>query len=631
MIDVQYLLSEYAKCYVDKSRVYMIQNYLKTYDATQRREVPFKLFPRQQDLCCSLGNASNVVTTKPRQAGITTTSGAFISCEMVLADKSSPQTVLAIGNTLDLAQQMLFKIRDFLLQFPLWMWGDEFFNSEYDITKPPENKNVIFDVCNNKELRLKNGCKVVARSSGPDASRGVGGVTWLIFDEAAFIENGKDVYASALPTVSTGGHIIMISTPNGKDQLYYETCRKAKLKGSSDWNNFELVEMKWYQDPRYNKFLEWYRKNTETGDIDVEPEVYLDKDGNIEYTPEKWFQREKDGWKPRSSWYIKMCQQFNNDEQKIAQELDVSFLGSASNVVSPEYIEMQQNLNVREPDASYKDPLSEDTWVWKMPIEGHRYLMSIDCSRGDAADRTALEVIDLDGIDDDGKPCIEQVLEYHGKKTGDDIGEMAYHYGKMYGDAFTIIDCIGGTGDACLLTMMRLGYTNLYYDDPTLKTYTIQREASSLGVNADGKLPGFHSSSVRFQMLTNFAHMVKTNAFKIRSKRVINELDTWIYKGDAGRIDHMDGCHDDTLTCLAMALFVMQFSLEKMQKAKQADAAILSAWATNTSVKATTTYSSSTTISMQPNIVMPFYTNKQASNPYQTTMGDCMWLFAGKL
>ena len=25
-----------------------------------------------------------------------------------------------------------------------------------------------------KELKLKNGCKVVARSSGPDASRGVG-------------------------------------------------------------------------------------------------------------------------------------------------------------------------------------------------------------------------------------------------------------------------------------------------------------------------------------------------------------------------------------------------------------------------------------------------------------------------
>lgn len=631
MVDYQNLAEEYAKCYMDKSRIYMIQNYLKTYDATQRREVAFKLFPRQQELCNTLGNASNVVTTKPRQAGITTTSGAFIACEMVLADKSSPQTVLAIGNTLDLAQQMLFKIRDFLLQFPLWMWGEEFMDLGYDITKPPENKNVIFDVCNGKEIKVKNGCKIVARSSGPDASRGVGGVTWLIFDEASFIENGKDVYASALPTVSTGGHIIMISTPNGKDQLYYETCRKAKLKGSSDWNNFELVEMKWFQDPRYNKFLEWYRKNPETNEIEIIPEIYLDKEGNIEYTPDKWEKKEKDGWKPRSPWYIKMCQQFNNDEQKIAQELDVSFLGSASNVVAPEYIEMQSNLNVREPLSEYKDPLSEDTWIWKMPIEGHRYILSIDCSRGDAADRTALEIIDMDAIDDNGMPCIEQVLEYHGKKTGDDIGEMAYHYGKMYGNAFIVVDAIGGTGDACLLTLMRLGYTNLYYDDPTLKTYTIQREASSLGVTSDGKLPGFHSSSVRFQMLTHFAHMVKTNAFKIRSKRVITELDTWIYKGDAGRIDHMDGCHDDTLTCLAMGLFVMQFSLERLQKAKQADVAILNAWTVSSSIKPMNNHFSNSSISMQPNNTMPFYSGRNFNNnPYQTPMGNCMWLFGGK-
>ena len=628
MVDYQHLMSEYAKCFMDKSRIYMIQNYLYTYDATQRKDVPFKLFPRQQDICSALGNASNVVMTKPRQAGVSTTASGFIACEIALADKDAPITALVIGNTLDLAQLMLFKVRDFLLQLPLWMWGDEFLNSEYDITKPPENKNIIFDVCNGKEVKLKNGSKIVARSSGPDASRGVGGVTFLCFDEAAFIENGKDVYASALPTVSTGGHIIMISTPNGKDQLYYETCRKAKLKGSSKWNNFELVEMKWYQDPRYNKFLEWYRKNPDTGEIDVVPEIYIDKEGNVEYTPEKWFQKEKDGWKPRSSWYIKMCQQFNNDEQKIAQELDVSFLGSASNVVAPEYIEMQDKLNVREPNPNYKDPLSEDTWVWKMPIDGHRYIMGIDCSRGDAADRTALEIIDIDGIDENGKPCIEQVLEYHGKKTGDDIGEMAYHYGKMYGDAFIVCDAIGGTGDACLLTLMRLGYTNLYYDDPTLKTYTIQREASSLGVTSEGKLPGFHSSSVRFQMLTHFAHMVKTNAFKIRSKRVITELDTWIYKGDAGRIDHMDGCHDDTLTCIAMALFVMQFSLEKLQQAKQADAAILSAWTTSASTNAVNKYNYS--VSMNPTNTLPFYTNKNNNSPYNTSFGDCLWLFAGK-
>jgi hypothetical protein len=623
IIDYDYLASEFAKCYRDKSRIYMIQNYLKTFDNTQRKEVPFQLFPRQQDLCNALGNANNVVTTKPRQAGITTTSGAFIACEMCLADKESPQTVLAIGNTLDLAQQMLFKIRDFLMQFPLWMWGDEYMDLGQDPMLPPQNKNVIFDRCNSKELVLKNGCKVVARSSGPDASRGVGGVQWLIFDEAAFIENGKDVYASALPTVSTGGHIIMISTPNGKDMLYYETCRQAKLKGTKDWNNFELVEMKWYQDPRYNKFLEWTKKDDETGEIIIRKEEYIDKDGNIKFDNQHWEKMIEDGWLPRSPWYIRMCQQFNNDTQKIAQELDVSFLGSASNVVDPEFIAMQDELNKRDP--LYVDPICEDTWIWKEPIPNHTYIMSIDCSRGDAADRTAIEILDIDGVDENGMPCIEQVLEYHGKMTGDNVGELAYRYGMMYGEAFTVIDCIGGTGDACLLMMMRLGYKNLYYDDPELKTYTMQRDASSIKVNSEGKLPGFHSSSVRFQMLTHFANMVKTNQIKIRSKRVIAELDTWIYKGTAARIDHQDGCHDDTLTCLAMAMFVMKYSMKKYMEAKEKDKIILKAWTTSTTAQIgdhNVTVKKTTEISASPtrNYYMPIYSDKkssQTSYPYR--------------
>ena len=269
-----------------------------------------------------------------------------------------------------------------------------------------------------------------------------------------------------------------------------------------------------------------------------------------------------------------MCQSFNNNPQKIAQELDVSFLGSDSNVVDAKYIKMQEALNVREPDPSLKDAVLEETWVWKPPYEGHRYIMGIDNSRGDADDATALESIDLDGIDDDGKPCIEQVLEYSGKLYGDSIGEIAYNYGVLYNMAFIIVEDIGGYGSATLLTLMGLKYPNLYYDDPSLKKFTENIDASSMKVTQDG-LPGFHSSSVRFQMLTNFANLIKTNQFKIRSSRVIKELDTWIFKN--GRIDHKDGCHDDTLTCLAMALFVMTFSLNRQIEARAKDTAMLKA------------------------------------------------------
>lgn len=613
IIDYDYLAKEYYKCLKDKTRIYMIQNYLKTYDATQFKEVPFKLFPRQQDLCITLGNAKNVVTTKPRQAGITTTAGGFISCEMVLAKEESPQTVLIIGNTLDLAQQLLEKIRDFLLQFPLWMWGDEYIEGVENPLDAPSNKYQIFKKCNSKELLLKNGCKVYARSSGPNASRGVGGVTWLIFDEAAFIENGADVYASAVPTISTGGHTIMISTPNGKDLLYYNTCRLAEMKGTSDWNGFEIVKMKWYQDPRYNKFLEWTKKNEENGEVQVIKEDYLDKDGNIKYDQDRWDKLVNDGWAPRSPWYVRMCQSFNNDSQKIAQELDVSFLGSAANVVEPEYIEMQTKLNQRDP--LFTDPMVEDTWIWKEPVAGHRYICSCDASRGDAADRTAIEILDLDGVDDDGKPCLEQVLEYHGKQTGDVVGELIYKYAGMYNDAFVVVDCIGGVGDAAILTLQRLGYKKLYYDDAELKNYTAQRDVSSLKPTKEGKLPGFHCNSVRFQMLTQFAYMIKTNQFKIRSKRVIAELDTWIYKGAAARIDHQDGCHDDTITCLAMGIFVMKYSMEAQIKAVEKDKVILKAW---TKGKETDDYKITekheVSISPKKKFTLPFYTGGSSSS-----------------
>ena len=628
MIDYQHLSEEYIKCYTDKSRVYMITHYLKTFDGTQGKEVAFNLFPRQQLLCKALGNGdSSVCTTKYRQAGISTVCAAYICCETVLADAGSPINSLVIGNTLEIAQQMFLKIYDFLMQIPLWMWGntEEFINAGYDITKPPSGDNVIFDKRNQKEMFLKNGCKIYARSSDPQATRGLT-IHNLIFDEVAFIENAREVYTAALPTISSTEHskAVFISTPNGKDQLYYETCKRAKLKGTRDWNGFDLVEMHWYQDPRYNKNLEWIRKNNTTGEYDIIKEKTLDDTGTIEYNEAHWEEMIKDGWAPRSPWYIKMCQQFNNDPQKIAQELDASFLGSDSTVVAPEYIQMQRDLNVREPNPDLKDVVLEDTWVWKAPIPGHRYLLSVDNSRGSADDATALEITDIDGIDDDGLPCIEQVLEYNGKLTGDNIGEIAYQYAVQYNNAFIIVEDIGGYGSATITTLQRLGYKNLYYDDPNLKKYTSQNDASSTQITENG-WPGFHSTSVRFQMLSNFADMIKSNQYKIRSSRVCNELDTWVFVPGSRGMDHKDGCHDDTITCLAMAMFVFKYSLNRQTMQREKDKQMLEAMV---QANSRIVYSQGGNRQNQPNnntpnvnqVIMTKKVKDATDNPY-------MWLF----
>ena len=87
-----------------------------------------------------------------------------------------------------------------------------------------------------------------------------------------------------------------------------------------------------------------------------------------------------------------------------------------------------------------------------------------------------------------------------------------------------------------------------------------------------------HFQGNRYPVLSNLAGLIRNNEFKIRSVRVINELNTWIFKGDTGRIDHMEGSHDDTLCSLAMGLFVMQYSLKRIQSTVKKDKAILSSY-----------------------------------------------------
>lgn len=573
----KYQFEEYIKCLSDKSRIYFIENYLSTFNADERKEVPFKLFPRQKVYLKTLVGNDNIVTVKHRQCGITTVSSAWVTGQLVFAAKESPETVLCIGNKKDISEQLVSKIGTFLDQVPRWMWGDEFYSPDPD---SPKNTKSIYKKRNSGCIELFNGCIVHARSSGENASRGISAVSVLIFDEAAFIQNGVSVYSSAVAACASVSHakIVLISTPNGKDPLYWRTYDNAINKR----NNFEFVEFKWFQDLRYNKNLKWIKKNEETGETETIVEPVIGKKGEIKYDEERWRKLEKEGWKPTSPWYVNMCKSFNNDEQKIAQELDISFLGSSDTVVPIEVIEKHSQENVIEitDDWNLRDNLVKETWIWKDPIPGHRYIISCDPSSGSGGDYSAIQVIDVDAVDEHGIPFFEQVLEYNGKLNGSEVGQLVYRYGTVYNDALAVVEAIGGYGDAIILTLQELGYSNLYYDDTNLKNYTNDTiKAKKNNIDNKQQLPGFRTNALRLQMISNFIELLKNNSFRVRSTRVISELGTWIFKN--GRPDHMDGMHDDLLTCLAMGLFVMQFYMIKNDKIRTKDKIMVGSWAIN--------------------------------------------------
>lgn len=612
---------EYLKCYRDKSRIYFIETYLSTYNADMHKEVAFKLFPRQKVFLNSIVSNQNTIAIKHRQAGITTVTSAWVAGQCVFADPKAPETVLCIGNSLDISQQLLEKIATFLDQVPRWMWGGNYYSPDPD---SPKNSRSIYKVRNQKMIELFNGCRMYARSSGTSAARGISAVSILIFDEAAFIKDGPAVYAQAIAAQSSLGDsakCIMVSTPNGKDRLYYRTYAMA-LAGE---NNYTPVEFKWFQDPRYNKNLKWYRQNEESGELEWDVDPVISARGDVEYNEARWRRLEQDGWTPTSPWFERMCKSFNNDEIRIASELLVSFVGSSDNVVSPDVIEMQKKRNVIEitDDWPLKDVFIKNTWIWKDPIPNHRYILSCDASTGSSEDRTAIEVIDIDAVDEGGTPCFEQVLEYYGKMTGDEVGQIIFNYATAYNNALVVVDCIGGYGDAAILTLMNLKYENLYYDEPNLKTYVAQKPYAQRN---DDTLPGFRSNNLRIQMLSNLVTLLKTNALRIRSSRVITELETWVWKN--GRPDHMDGCHDDSITCLAIGCFVMQYYMLKAEQTKKMDTAMVKSWRVNNGSNSDySTRHVKSNIDITPKSISPFIQDGERRD--RKTQIEAMVMLAG--
>lgn len=624
IMDTNEMAAEYIKSYQDKSRIYFIEKYLSTFNATEGKRTPFKCFPRQRVFLETLAKVRNIVSIKPRQCGITTLTSAWATAQCVFAPEDMPETILCVGNKLDLANQLITKIREFISQVPRWYWGDDYFSSD-----PNSDKNFksLFIKDSKSELELFNGCRIVSRSSGENAARGISAVSILILDEAAFIENGAAVYATCAATMASNPNskTVMVSTPNGHDELYYKTYKQAVAHE----NNFTAVQFRWYQDPRYNKNLKWFRQDKKNGGVEWIKDPVIDEYGDVRYDEERWEKLVQDGWTPRSPWYEDMCKSFNNDSIKIAQELDVSFMGSANNVVAPEFIDHQNNVNVREPLGDFGDPMNDAAWFWKKPVDGHKYIIGVDPSRGVSADRTAIEIIDMDGRDDNGIPIIEQVGEYVGKKLGDDIGGMVYQYAMLYNEAYVVVDCTGGQGDALILTMIQMGYKNFYYEDSNQKTYIIQNQ-SSKPVNFTDKLPGFHFQGNRYPVLANFAGMVRNDEFKIRSNRVTNELDTWIFEGETGRMNHQSGAHDDTICALAMALFVMKYTYNKMEKSRHKDEAILNAYMMGGSINSNHNKVADNR-PITPKNGLPFYNERvlNKTNPKFNTQGSCLWLFAG--
>ena len=524
---------------------YALRTYLQTFDNTVSKYVPLDLFPDQVKLITDYDAYNENVALKYRQAGVSTVTAAWASKKLAFAKKSKPEKILIIANKLDTAVEMANKVRAFTEQWPKWV-GIEF----------SQEKNA------QRHFKLNNDCEVKAVATSKDALRGYT-PTILIFDEAAYIEADSDFWAACMASLSTGGKVIVVSTPNGYDPIYYEIYDQS-LRGMND---FKISEMFWYRDPRYTKDLYMVKTKDVVHFLLNREEYNLDEtviDLSMENSYERDHTRVTDyiaqGYKPCSSWFEGMVKKLKFDRRKVAQELECNFLGSGDNVFDSDLMQNIAKNQTREPSAKM---MGGGLWIFKEPVNGHKYVMGVDVSRGDSEDFSCIEIIDFD--------TREQVLEYVGKIPPDVTAEIAYKWGTMY-NAYCVVDLTGGMGVSTARKLQELGYqSGLYVDNVD----TSNKWKWDPKVNE--KIPGINFNNKRVQIISSFEEAVR-HGFNVYSSRLYNEMNTFVYIN--GRPDHQKNHHDDCIMAISMALYVAEKSFQSLEKVTNHTKAMINSWAT---------------------------------------------------
>jgi hypothetical protein len=360
--------------------------------------------------------------------------------------------------------------------FPYWMFD----KNQADITKHEKKFNDV-------------GSKLCFYT--PEAARGKS-ATCIIVDEAAFIDKMDEHWKAMYPVIATGGHIEIISTVNGLGNWYEETYHEAE----AGRNFFNIINLDYWEHPAY---------------------------ANPEWAQEMKANLGEKGWQ---------------------QEVLRDFLGSGETYISSNIIgNLDRNVRGKEPiriafekwtneEQRKQNYLDGALWIWKEPMDGHEYIIGVDCSEGVGkdGDNSCFEIIDAISL--------EQVAEFYSNLVPPHIFSQIINQIGIYYNSATVVIESNSVGGAVLNGLSNdLGYESIYYENK-------KGVASKPGIKM--------SSSNRPLLLESIQHRLTNSSLKINSVRLVNELKTFIFNPQKKRAEAIKGKHDDAIMALCLSLFV---------------------------------------------------------------------------
>jgi len=334
----------------------------------------------------------------------------------------------------------------------------------------------------------------------PEAARGKS-VTFLIIDEAAFIDDMDKHWKAMWPILSTGGSCALVSTVNGLGNWYEKTYKEAK----SGSNKFHVIDLDYWEHPDYNDENWAAEQKAQLGEKGFSQEVLREFLGSGEtYFP------------------TRVLKQLSEQTRK----------NYPSRKLFPQW-------NNKIKTHSENEELKGAFWVWKEPIEGHDYIIGADCAegQGEENDNSCFEVIDSTTLEQVGEFYSNVVLPHEFAKVLNEVG-------LYYNNALLAIEHMGPGGAVISNLQHNFGYDNLYYD--TSKVTSTTKPGIKVG------------QTNRILFLESLQNRLINQTIRINSMRFSREIDTFEYNSTTKKAQARKGQHDDAIMAMCMALYVRE-------------------------------------------------------------------------
>lgn len=333
-------------------------------------------------------------------------------------------------------------------------------------------------------------------------------LTYLVIDEAAFIPNMEEHWKAMYPTLATGGNCIVISTVNGIGNWYEQTWHRAEDRK----NQFHIININYKEHPDYQSTA-WEKKMR----------ANLGEKG--------WAQEILGSFLSSGDTYID-SKTLNNLEMGCIDPVDKLF---------PEW-DTTPIDEYKEEELANAEYERGSMWVWKEPQPGREYLLCADSAEGAGGDNSAFHIIDIQAL--------EQVAEFYSNsipvfKFAQVIAQTA----SFYNECQVVVDHDNGPGIAVLNRLEHTHrYPNLYAEHKSGR--------DKFGVTL--------SKTSRPLVLETMQTCILNRLVRIRSRRLIRELKTFIYNKTRQRAEALKGKNDDLVMSLAIGLHITDIADRNM-------------------------------------------------------------------